>query len=225
MSTSTETILRGPEASDAAVARFSMDLGAVRPTPTELSERVRSAAQAAGYAAGWSEGHQAALRAAQIAVEQQAALARSAERERTAALARALGAVTNAASTLERRTATDVAALEDLVLAAAYQIAEALLGRELASGPETGPDALRRTLRLVPPDGPVTVRLSPTDYATVTGSTDGSGSEQVHDGRSVLLRPDPALRPGDAVADCASTTVDARLVAAVARVREALGAC
>jgi flagellar assembly protein FliH len=38
----------------------------------------------------------------------------------------------------------------------------------------------------------------------------------------VHLRPDPGLKPGDAVADTGTTTVDASIAAAVRRAREAL---
>lgn len=222
MSTSTEAILRGVEAGEATPARFNVDLRA-RQSPSELTDRVREQARATGYAEGWSQGQRAAQEAARAVAEQQSASALIAELARTAGLERGIGALVRAATELEQRVATDIAEVEDAVLHAAVQIAEALLGRELAGGAVLGEDALRRAMALVPPDGPVTVRLNPADYTAVTGSSEPE-YEQAYQGRRVLLRPDPVLAPGDAVAECGATTVDAGLAAAVARVRKALSA-
>ena len=41
--------------------------------------------------------------------------------------------------------------------------------------------------------------------------------------RSVTLIADPSLQPGDAIARCGATEIDARIVAGIARVREVLG--
>jgi flagellar assembly protein FliH len=220
---STEAIVRGPEAVDATVARFNVDLRGTTRAPTELTERVRAQARATGYAEGWGEGHQAAQLTAQAVGLQQAASARLADLARAAAFDRAVAAVVGAVGNIERRVVLDVAALEDRVLQTAWQIAETLLGRELAISAEPGRDALRRAMSLVPPDGPVTVLLNPDDYLILTGST-ASECEQVHNGRPVLLRPSPGLAAGDALAECAMTTVDARLASAVERVRKALEA-
>jgi flagellar assembly protein FliH len=38
----------------------------------------------------------------------------------------------------------------------------------------------------------------------------------------VILRPDPGLRPGDAMAEIGATTVDASIGAALSRAREVL---
>jgi flagellar assembly protein FliH len=43
------------------------------------------------------------------------------------------------------------------------------------------------------------------------------------DGRPITLVDDPSLKPGDAVAVCDATTIDARLGPALERVREVLG--
>jgi flagellar assembly protein FliH len=217
---STESIVRGAEAPEVSVARFNVDLRRDR-EPTELSERVRAQARATGYAEGWGEGHRAAQLAAQAVAQQHAASARVAELARAAALQRALGAVAGAVAAMESRVAPDIAALEDAVLRAACQIAEALLGRELAVAAEPGRDALRRALSLVPPDGPVIVQLNPADLAALTGG-DAAECEHAYEGRQVLLRANPALAPGDAIADCGPTTVDARLATAAERVRQAL---
>jgi flagellar assembly protein FliH len=218
---STEAVMRGADAQDAPVARFNVDLrGGNRPA-VELSERVRAQARATGYAEGWGEGQRAALLAAQAVAVQQAASARVADLARAAAFERAMGAVTGAVRAMDARVVLDVAALEDHVLRAAWQIAEELLGRELAAAAEPGRDALRRAMSLVPADAAVTVLLNRDDYEALTGATTAE-HEYVHEGRRVLLRPEAGLASGDAIAECAATTVDARLATAVDRVRKAL---
>jgi flagellar assembly protein FliH len=64
----------------------------------------------------------------------------------------------------------------------------------------------------------VLVRLNPADHAVVAAA----GTQREIDGRTVTLLPDPALRPGDAVAMCDATTIDARLDGALARIRDVL---
>jgi flagellar assembly protein FliH len=218
---STEPIVRGPGTLDVTVARFNVDLRGAAPA-TELTDRVRAQARATGYAEGWGEGRRAAQVAAQAVAQQHAASARVADLARAAAFERAVAGVVGAVTAMERRVVPDIAALEDRVLGAAWQIAEALLGRELAAATEPGRDALCRAMSLVPADGPVTVLLNPDDYLILTGTATPE-YEYTHEGRRVLLRPTPGLRTGDAVAECAATTVDARLASAVERVRKALG--
>jgi flagellar assembly protein FliH len=65
------------------------------------------------------------------------------------------------------------------------------------------------------------VRLNPDDYRNIMGSA--TDADYNYEGRPVHLRPDPALRPGDAVAEAGSTTVDASIASALQRAREALG--
>ena len=81
-------------------------------------------------------------------------------------------------------------------------------------------DALRRAMAAAPEQGEVVVSLHPDDYRTLVGTA--AAADQNYAGRPVHLRPDPALRPGDAIAETGSTTVDASIAAAVQRAREAL---
>jgi flagellar assembly protein FliH len=218
-----ESLVRGQQARDATPAAFNVDLRRLEEVPSGMTKRVRDVARATGYAEGWSQGHCAALGTARAIHEQHAASARLAERHRDASLRRAIDAVANAATALERHTAVDVSLLEDLVLRTALQIAELILGEHLTTSADPGREALHRAMDLVPPDGPVTVRLNPDDYYVLTGSH-APEYEQVHEGRHVTVLPDPGLQSGDATAHCAATTVDARLASAVERVRVALRA-
>jgi flagellar assembly protein FliH len=219
----TAGVLRAADAAAVPAVRFDVDLGA-RFRPAVAAEgmlaEARSAAQAQGYAAGWAEGRRQAAEAARVAAEQAEAETHRLAAERTAAVDRAAAAVAAAATALERQLGPAVAAAEEAILRAAVELTETLVGHELAVSRSPGEDALRRALSLTPANRPVTVRLHPDDHAALAGP--GPAGREV-DGRPVTLLPDPALRPGDAIADCDATTIDARLGAALARVREVLG--
>jgi len=164
-----DPIVRGSRASSATTARFEVDFrrSTEVPVPAELIERARTEALAAGYAEGWAQGQ----REAKVAAQAAQARARAAEQEeaqaRAAALDRALGAVLAAADQLAQQEVPVAAELESAVLHGAVELAEALLGRELAGSPERGLDALRRVMALAPETGTVTVRLHPEDLATL----------------------------------------------------------
>jgi len=225
MSTSPEPvndrIVRGSRAQGATAARFQVDFRRTTevPIPAELLEQARASAVAAGYAEGWAQGVREATAeaqaAAQAAQERARAVAEQDERDRAAALQQAAAAVLAAADRLAQREVPVLAELEDVVLGAAVELAEALLGRALASSPEPGLDALRRVLALTPDGGSPVVRLHPEDLASL-GAPEG---DHLVDGRVVRLRPDPTLARGDAVAEYGASTIDARLSAAVQRVR------
>ncbi|MET7420646.1 FliH/SctL family protein [Dactylosporangium sp. NPDC005555] len=211
-----ESVLTDDRAGAAPQARFDVDLRERETYPPELVAKVRADAEAAGYAAGWAQGVQEArigaeAQAAHVAAD--AAEAAETHRHRIATTLRAIGA---AADGLERRVVPAAQDIEDQIVATAFALAEAVLGRELRTATEPGREALARALALVPGTSPVTVRLNPADRLTI-GQT-----ELVMDGRTVSLVDDPGLGPGDALALCDATKVDARLGPALDRVREVL---
>jgi flagellar assembly protein FliH len=219
MSTSPEragdAVLRGETAQDVPAARFDADL---RTTVTPASVRpVDEAARTAGYAEGWAQGQRAARIAAQAAQDQLVTAHRAEEAERSAVTRRAVEALVRAADDLASRTAPAVEQIEDVVLRTAVELAEALLGHELSTGDDRGVHAVRRAMSAPSGPGPITIRLHPEDHRTVQTAV------AEFDGRSVVLVPDVSLRPGDAVAETGTSTVDATLSSAVARVREVLG--
>jgi flagellar assembly protein FliH len=213
-----ETVIRGDRAMTAA--RFDVDLREQPTLPNEVADRLRAEAQAAGYAAGWAQGRQEAELAAQAAREQTAAQVNEAARIQAARVEQALVAMSLAVADLERRMVPVAVELEDLIVGTAFALAEAVVGRELATAAEPGRDAVARALALAPAGRPVTVRLHPDDHATATGEQQGPVEI---DGHTVTLLADPNLQPGDAVAECDATTIDARIEPALARVREVLG--
>jgi len=210
-------VLRAAEASSATAARFDLTFRGAAPGPQ--AAEARASAQAQGYAAGWAEGKRQAVEAGRVAMERAELAAGRATAERAAVADRAVTAVAAAAQSLERRAVQTTAEAETLILRAALALTETLLGYELTVTTTPGEDALRRALALAPVGRPVIVRLHPADHAALAG--DGADHREIG-GRTVTLVADPALRSGDAVAECDATTIDARLDAALDRIREAL---
>lgn len=215
-----DPVLRGTTARDAAAARFAVDLRSPAAVDSKVVEQARTAGRTAGYAEGWGQGQRAAAVAAQADRDQAAAAEQALAARRSAALQQAVAALAGAADDVQARTVATVEQVQDLIIAAAVELAEAILGRELAEPADRGADALRRAMRVAPSTGTVRVRLHPDDYQNLCGSaTDGDYN---YEGRPVILRPDPGLRPGDAMAEVGSTTVDASIAAALNRAREVL---
>jgi flagellar assembly protein FliH len=192
--------------------------------PDGLVEQAREQARAIGYAQGWSHGVREA--AAGQAGERAAA---HADRELLLVayqqqVASALNALHSAAADLRQSALAITDQIEDQILAAAVELAEALLGRALTDPDVAAPAALARVLRLAPANEPVTVWLSPADFETLTAPAGTAlvSSVEGASGRGIVFETDPALQAGDAVARCASTTIDARLSEGVARLREYL---
>ena len=102
------------------------------------------------------------------------------------------------------REATARADIEDQVVAAAMQIAEVLVGHELAQPDERGRDAIARALALAPVHGDVTARLHPADIARA-----GRSGRRSRPGRVLAIVPDPSLTPGDCIVDVAACRIDA----------------
>jgi flagellar assembly protein FliH len=187
----------------------------------EAAAQVRAAAEAEGYAIGWSAGHRAAtaqVGTAAAEAEKQRQAAAAAQR---AAMDTAIAGLTRAAALLEQRAVTPADELRDALLHAAVELAETLLGRELAVATEPGLDALRRALTLVPSGRPVTARLNPAEAPAVR---DALGPDPLRTlGREVRVVADPDVEPAGCVVECDASRVDAQLTGALARVREVLG--
>lgn len=98
----------------------------------------------------------------------------------------------------------------------ALEIAEMVLMREVTLANDPGRDAIVRCLTEVDPNEPAVLRLNPGDLEAL-----GSFDDLLVD-RSFELVADPAIASGDAVADTAAGSVDARLRSALSRVREEL---
>ncbi|ROP66002.1 MULTISPECIES: hypothetical protein [unclassified Curtobacterium] len=193
-----------------------------------LQDRVASAevrGHAAGYAAGLRAAHAetAALRAELDALHAHRTAQLEAESARRLAV---LGAMTDA---LVARTVPVLESAERSVVEAAVELAEAAVGyairasRPVLDAPTTttglearvvpGAEAtVRRALAAVDHTVAIAVRLSPADAAAVSGLD-----------LPVPVRADASLRDGDAVVDLPDGVLDARIDAALARAKTALG--
>jgi flagellar assembly protein FliH len=226
-------LLRGGAAEAAPAARLDIglrpgvrhDARLVDPTLAvafeEVAESVRTAARAEGYAVGWAEGRRAA---AQHAAEEAAAAQARADAQAAADAARterAVRALQAAVDALEARAITPATELADVITTAAFELATALLGRELALAENPGLDAIRRALHLAPAGRPVTARLHPDDAPAVRDAAAAVPSDEW--GREITVVADPAVEPGGAIVDCDASRIDAQLGPALERVREALG--
>jgi flagellar assembly protein FliH len=213
-------VLRGTVAESAAAARFAVDLRHEVPPDSAPVEQAKRAARTTGYAEGWAQGQRAAALEAQTAAERARAVEQAHDKRRAAALAQAVNALGRAVTNFEAQLMPTMIELQEAVLAHAFELAEAIVGRVVDDPEGRGADALRRAMNAAPKQGEIVVSLHPDDYRNLVGTA--TEADYNYEGRPVHLRPDPALLPGDAVAETGTTTVDASLVAAVHRAREAL---
>jgi len=214
-------VIRGAVAESAAAAKFVKNL---RPEASAESaegiERALEQARTTGYAEGWAQGKRESSAAAEEAAARALLAEQAHDQRRAAALAQAVNALGRAVTALESQLMPTFTELQEVLLAHAFELAEAIVGRSLDDPQRRTADALRRAMAAAPESGPLVVSLSPEDYQTLVG---GDGTDDFdHEGRQVSLRPNAALRPGDATAETGMASVDATIAAAVARAREAL---
>jgi flagellar assembly protein FliH len=180
--------------------------------PAVTAQGWSAASEAAGRAAGYVAGRRAAE--AEIAELRAAAEAELAEQRRTAAarLESAMSLLGAAADGFVSHALPRLGAIDDALLAAAVEIAEAILQHELRDETAAAVGAARRALDLGDPADLRRIRMHPADLEIVRGIGE----------LPVEGVPDPDLARGDAIAELAHGSVDARLGSAVARVRAAL---
>jgi flagellar assembly protein FliH len=212
--------IRRADAGAISAARFDVDLRAGFPVPEHIVAEATAAAHAAGFAAGWAQGQRESevrTQALHTHLQDEAEAALAGQQQ---VLRRATAGLGAAAVALEQQVTATATELEDLILHTAFDIAEAVLGRELELGAEPGKDALARALALAPANRPVTVRVSPADHAALTAA---GGLPPQAGGREITLVADPQVRSGDAMADSDATAIDARISTALGRIRQVLG--
>ncbi len=171
-----------------------------------------------GYARGHAAGYAAGLRraAAEAAVRDEQQRSQQAA-SRAADLARtdhAVAVLQAAAGDLVARTAPVLAEADAQLVAAAIDLAEMILGRELSDAPSGARAALARALSASDSSDVVAVRLHPDDAALVTPEAERAG---------VSVAADARLRRGDAVAVYPDGELDARIGTALGRARAVLG--
>ena len=177
----------------------------------EQEARARATGYTAGYAAGVRE----------AAVTAEAERAEFARQHQTVSAAQAveytarLAALDAAIIAANARTAPVLAAAENAVYAAAIDLSEAILGRELTTGPGSAVDALTRALNTTPSIPVSDLRMNPRDVASLNASG-ATVPPNVH------LVEDPTLAVGDAIAEHNTGYLDARITEALTRAKHAL---
>jgi flagellar assembly protein FliH len=163
-----------------------------------------------GYEQGYTEGlEQGRIDAAEVS--------RCALEERRAEFEQITAMLHTLIERLEQAFAQSLHEIEHRLVAAAFQLTEALLQRELELAASPGRDGIARALALTSARAPVVARLNPDD-ARVLEETG------IDLDRDLAVVPDPALGRGDCVLEVEATEIDARLATALGRVRETLGA-
>lgn len=183
--------------------------------PSESTDSSRTA----GYSAGWAAGSRAAAEA--VKADRERLRTEHADREaaRDATVAEALGALGQAIEQWHARALPVLDDAQRTVYEAALDLAEAILQREVAPGPDSARTLLMRALDLPGDVLPTVLRLHPDDLLHVNLLIQ-SGEVDVPAG--LVLVPDQRLGVGDAITEHAEGALDARISTALARAREAL---
>lgn len=170
----------------------------------------RAAGHAAGYAAGLrSAGAELAGQKAALDAEHRAALLHDGARTD-----RVIAVLTSSALALERRLLPVVTDAQDAIAASALDLAETIIGAELADDERSAKAALSRALAVVDPATITTIRLNPLDLGVL--------GESLRAASGVSFTADASIARGDAVADLPLGYLDARIATAVARARAAI---
>jgi len=179
-------------------------------TRTEDDLRSRASGHSAGYAAGLRA---AADDIAAQAEKQEAALA-EALADGEARIQAAVAVLTAASEALARRTVPVVTEAQDAIAATSIELAEAIIGRELANDDTAARSALHRALAQVEPDLVHSVRLNPADLAVLEGQGILTAG--------VTFVADATLGRGDAITEFEDGYLDARVSTALVRARSAI---
>lgn len=194
-----------------AIARFDEQF------PVRGGDRRGSATPEQAWTAGYEVGFEQGMACGRAATE--ADIAASDRRAVSVAFAIA-GAAERVAEDLQMQ----LDRASGTLLATAFEVAFAVIGRDLRERPRTGEDALREALALVARHEPCIARLHPSDIELL-GGEDGTAPEVLGGGRvDFRIVGDPTVDSGDCVIETDTARIEHRLLDALARVRQALAA-
>lgn len=154
------------------------------------------------YEAGYADGQRDAEEAA-----------RNAERASVARVDNAVTALCRSVDAARSAYEERAAELESAVPRFAFELLEALFGRESVLAVDPGREAVARALALDEGSLPAVVRLSPDDADSIGELADLEGS------RPLTVVADPTVESGGAMVEIGSTTIDSQLSRALERVR------
>ncbi|MGO9581419.1 MAG: FliH/SctL family protein [Acidimicrobiales bacterium] len=179
----------------------------VRPETLAVDEDALVSERERAERDGWTAGYAAGLAKAGAEVEAAAAQARS----RQDSVLRALDTAVDQARDV---LVTEHDRLQHAAAELAFQIAEAVLARELQLSSSAGLEAIHRALAESPESDGAVVRMNPADVEAI------GDASQLREG--VTIVPDPSVGAGGCVLEVGAAIVDARIEAALARVRKVL---
>ncbi len=177
----------------------------------DAAEQAREAARAQGYAAGWTQGRQAAAAEAKL---QAAAGAEQIEQDRQAAtvqIRQLLNSLAEAAISTSQRSESEWSEVADVLGEGALHLAQAILARELHSVSDALMLNVRAALQQLADPGQAVVHLHPQDTALIKDVPEG-----------VRIVPDPAVPVGSVVALTPAQRLRMDLPEALAHAQEVL---
>ena len=194
-------------------------VSAFRPAAITTAPSSSESAHGAGYAAGWATGARAAAEAAQVDRDRlrQEHIAREAARD--AEVARTLAGLNSAIESWNAKALPVLETAQRSIYAAAIDLAQAVLQRELEPGERSARVLLARALDLPNDVTPTVLRVSPEDLRHVNLVIE-SGQVAVTPGLTLVA--DPRLARGEAITEHADGALDARIGTALERAKEVL---
>lgn len=177
-------------------------------------DRMEAQGNARGHAAGYSAGMQLAAaearqQQAQLQSEHDAAM-----RHGQVKVDRTVAVLNDAVRALNARSAPVLREVHDALAAAALDLAEAVIGYELADTESSARAALKRGLADVDEPAVQTVRMNPDDTALL--------APELCERSGIHVTADPTLARGDAITEFDDGYLDARIGTALARAKAAL---
>jgi flagellar assembly protein FliH len=192
-------VLRGEAVRRATTETFAVHLPEVKGRPSTPAGDPFASARAAGYQEGFADG------LADAASGDEAAVA--------ARISRLSDALIAAAATARSQRAEAVTRAEHEAVELAFELAGALIGRELSLSPSLSIEAVKRAVSLVPKGDDLVVRLHPGDVITV------EELQMLVADASVKVVHDPEVEPGGCVVEAGPCRIDAQIGPAMERAR------
>ncbi|HXQ61632.1 MAG TPA: FliH/SctL family protein [Acidimicrobiales bacterium] len=192
-------VLRGEAGRRATAETFGLPLPDMAGNPQSTPADPFAAARAAGF----QEGFQAGL----------ADAASGDEAAKAARVARLSDALITAAVAARSQRAEAVALAEHEAVDLAFELAQALLGREISLSPSLSIEAVSRAVALVPKGEDLVVRLHPGDVITP------EDLQALVADASIKVVHDPEVEEGGCIVEAGPCRIDAQIGPAMERAR------